>query len=117
MNDQERIEYFMAEIARLSNQVVDLQNERDDLAATVNTLKMAIMSNCYDDPSTSGKRLMELANATPQQHLAQIRAKAGRAGYMRCVKDFNLTRSYCNGWAPYQMADSYENEIQHGGEV
>ena len=33
MNQEERIEYFMAEIARLSNQVVDLQDERDALAA------------------------------------------------------------------------------------
>ena len=32
MNQEERIEYLMAEIARLSNQVVDLQDERDALA-------------------------------------------------------------------------------------
>lgn len=40
------------------------------LVAKVNTLKTAIMSNCYDDPSTSGQRLMELARATPTQALA-----------------------------------------------
>lgn len=39
MDNQERIEYFMTEIARLSNQVVDLQAERDALVAQVKELK------------------------------------------------------------------------------
>jgi len=32
-----------------------------ELIERVDELEEAIMSNCYDDPSTSGKRLMALA--------------------------------------------------------
>lgn len=48
MNDKERIEYFMSEIARLSNQVVDLQNERDALLAHVNEISKVINENSID---------------------------------------------------------------------
>lgn len=56
--------------------LAEVTAERDALAATVNALKMVIMLNCHDDPSTSGKQLIELANKTPQQALAEIRAEA-----------------------------------------
>lgn len=45
---------------------------------------------------------------------AVIRAEAGRAGYMECVKDFNLSNAYCNGWASWQMADQYGHRIIGG---
>lgn len=54
----------------------ELLNENLELAATVLALRSAIMSNCYDDQSTSGQRLMELANKTPQQNLRDVKAEA-----------------------------------------
>lgn len=57
----------------------------EELQAQVEALRMAIMSNCYDDPSTSGQRLMELANKTPQQHLAEIRAEAVLVAANSCL--------------------------------
>ena len=39
MTEQDRVEYFKNEISRLSNQVVDLLDERDQLKAQVEQLK------------------------------------------------------------------------------
>ena len=42
MTEQDRIEYFKNEISRLSNQVVDLLDERDQLNSQVETLRIAL---------------------------------------------------------------------------
>lgn len=101
MNDQERIENLMSEIARLSNQVVDLQNERDILAAQVSDsfgdgyydgfldgAKHHELTDCNTNPDYLGDdamRCSEIAesekasrmgiNKKPQ-HLAEIRYEA-----------------------------------------
>ncbi len=54
----------------------------DALAAHVNALIQSIQSNCYDDPSQSGKRLMELVEQTPQTSLAEVRAKQAEESFM-----------------------------------
>lgn len=86
MNQEQRIEYFMSEIARLSNQVVDLQNERDALAAQVEALrdKLSEVVALLDvDGMTAVQWLLDncpeiesLINIEPEQHLAEIRAQA-----------------------------------------
>lgn len=48
-----------------------LENERDALEAHVATMIQAIQSNCYDDPSQAGQRLMKLAEQSPQISLAE----------------------------------------------
>ena len=42
MTEQDRIEYFKNEILRLSNQVVDLLDERDQLNVQVEQLRIAL---------------------------------------------------------------------------
>lgn len=92
MNQEQRIEYFMSEIARLSNQVVALQDERDALAAQVEELRKAIepvndMANRLPEWSKEDRchsdELEKALEMTPQQHLAEIRAQAGRDGYLQ----------------------------------
>ena len=70
----------------IDNEFYALQAERDVLAVTINRLRMAIQSNCYDDPSTSGKRLIELANSIPQQHLAAHDAEVAKAAFIAGVE-------------------------------
>jgi predicted small metal-binding protein len=48
-------------IAELEKEAVISMKEHHDLCWKIEELKQAIISNCYDDPSTSGKRLMSLA--------------------------------------------------------
>ena len=48
-------------IAELERDAVVAMKEHHDLCWKIEELKQAIISNCYDDPSTSGKRLMSLA--------------------------------------------------------
>ena len=60
--------------------------------------------------------LNDLTNPTKEVEswLNKIRAKAGRDGYIRCAKDFGLTRegTYQNGWNVYQLANFYANQIE-----
>lgn len=90
MNDQERIEYFKSEIARLSNEVVSLLDERDELKAQVEQLREQLeymaqqhrcgcghpaCNRCYDD-----KQNAIVLEATPAQclavHDAEIKSQA-----------------------------------------
>jgi hypothetical protein len=48
-------------IAELEKEAVVAMKEHHDLCWKIEELKQAIISNCYDDPSTAGKRLMSLA--------------------------------------------------------
>ena len=83
MTEQDRIEYFKNEISRLSNQVVDLLNERDQLQAQVELLRVAatVVLNARDEDgiTTSGllAKFDELSKALsflPPQCLAEIKA-------------------------------------------
>lgn len=97
-------------------EIQKLKDERDALAAQVEAMRMAIMSNCYDDPSTSGQRLMELANKTPQHHLRQVRADAGRDGF---IEGFRYDDEIHFNGAPSDIkiaADKYHASILAGKE-
>jgi hypothetical protein len=48
-------------ITELEKEAVVAMKEHHDLCWKIEELKQAIISNCYDDPSTAGKRLMSLA--------------------------------------------------------
>lgn len=130
MTQEQRIEYFMSEIARLSNQVVDLQDERDALAAQVEALRsqLQVAHDCVTCADETGyvqdvgfvdleQVALEISRVlalTPQQHLAEIRAEAGRVGFVAgavamerrqvFTEDFNLSN------AANQYADSIRQE-------
>ena len=71
-----------------------LQAERNALACAVNNLRMAIQSNCHDDPSTSGKRLIELAKNTPQHHLAAHDAEVAEKAVNEFCEWMFLSKRY-----------------------
>jgi hypothetical protein len=48
-------------IASLKRRVAMLENECVEKYSRIQVLEQAIISNCYDDSSASGKRLMSLA--------------------------------------------------------
>lgn len=75
---QQRNAELESELRSHKQCIEGVQQERDELAATVERLRLAIMSNCYDDPSASGKRLMELTQATPQANLNAIKREVAR---------------------------------------
>lgn len=52
------------------------QREIEGQRAHISTMVQAIQSNCYDDPSQAGQRLMALAEQSPQTSLAEVRASA-----------------------------------------
>lgn len=94
MIEQDRIEYFKNEISRLSNQVVDLLDERDQLKAQVeqlNNLLVCMQSRAClflqpdgeDDKDFINFVIgvldgpeQRLAQSTPDQCLAEIKAQA-----------------------------------------
>ena len=47
--------------ASVNPELISLQFKLDEANYRVAVLEQAIISNCYDDSSTSGKRLMSLA--------------------------------------------------------
>lgn len=89
MTDQDRIEYFKNEISRLSNQVVDLLNERDQLEAQVQELREDLArcrhqaSYCIGGVEALQEQLSKIRlisnkalASTPAQCLAEIKAQA-----------------------------------------
>lgn len=126
MTQEQRIEYFMSEIARLSNQVVELQDERDALAAHVEALRMAIYNvvhasrnNSGNEPSLSvyHKAINDAYaawNAAPQQHLAEVKAQAGRAGFVAGAQSMKLAFQYGGSYSTEQKADKYADSIRQG---
>lgn len=110
MNDQEIIEYYEEQVARLINEAADLQNERDALAAQVELMRLEFndarktlqfIAGCGHDSTDK-----EVADAVliesrlwisryddscfklnPKQCLAEIRAEAGEIGYYNGFKD------------------------------
>lgn len=100
-------------------QLIVMQAERDALAAQVGRmstfikLSAAKWENCHDVYPTFWN-LLRVANETPQQHLAEIRAQAGRDGYLQGIADYQQAEAeYKDFWidtAANQYADSIRQE-------
>lgn len=67
-----------------------LQAERDALAAQVEALKDAINKCTVDGVALLrlSPELKQVVAATPQHHLREVRADAGRAGYLQGAKEW-----------------------------
>ena len=133
MSEQDRIEYFKNEISRLSNQVVDLLDERDQLKAQVEQLKPlarrclwgAVNWNDHNfeplhkylrkSAADAGVFTVDQANAlleqTPAQCLAEIKARAVEQVFNHFKNKFNgseklTVRDIC--W----MLDEHLNQLR-----
>ena len=118
-------------------QIKKLEAERDALkeqnaalAAQVEALKSAVIA-VRDVPKRSGfqvndpnpkaerlawMRLNEVLSATPQQHLAEIRAEAGRAGYLQGVHDWQLAEINYEDFDTQSRSAQYADSIRQGVE-
>ena len=89
---QSYIEYGLSEADRCYNRIAELEAQVNILTNRVKDLEGAeVFAEKWED-----------------EHDAEVARKA----YNQCAKDFNIERSYCNGWASYQMADFYANKIE-----
>lgn len=65
----------------------ELQAERDALAAHLAAIQQAwACAGRWPDSPTQLTNLAMAIEATPQQHLAEIRAEAGRAGFVEGLR-------------------------------
>lgn len=134
MNQEQRIEYFMSEIARLSNQVVDLQDERDALAAQVEALRREIQSaadwfSAYWPELNKAqcdriRQMDSVAKATPQQHLANLRAWAvadavnahpEKVAYIQIEAQTRSKGFHCDIWLSSSDLIRYADSIRQEG--
>jgi hypothetical protein len=98
-----------------------LEAERDALAAQVEALKDAANSaychwNSSSDVFGGMKRLIAAVEATPAQCLADVRAEAGRAGFIAgCELIIDLVSDGSNTGAYKFHADEYAKKIRQGG--
>ena len=94
---------FISALAKSDEYITKLENERDALVAK---LSMVIAAwNGYDYDAINAE-----INKTPQQCIAEIKAEAGRAGFvagrLRGVDYFKLTEA--------QAADEYAAKVRGG---
>ena len=101
-------------------EVCELQQRNAELAAQVESMRKAVFYPNAGSPIEWVRDIQDAAKKLPTQCLAEhdreVAARAGRDGYMQCAKDFGLDAkgTYVNGWAAYQLADKYANEIRRG---
>jgi hypothetical protein len=102
-----RIAQLMADVARLSNQVVDLQNERDELVAQVENIRKIFPLNFLvgcegylNYPITQYNKVVDCFNETPAQCLRDIQAEAALAGFYEGIK-----------YGGDRMSDEYIDEV------
>lgn len=100
------------------------QAERDALAAHNQTLvsvlgRMVERFEIHNESSEIIKRAIQVLDATPQQHLAEIRAEAGRAGFVAGYHKMHI--GFVGTLAPSggaeSAADQYVEKLRQGGDV
>lgn len=96
----------------LAAQVAGIKDEISDFLAALDGMLMADLSSeeIADDLE---KRLSNYD--VPQQHLAEIRAQAGRAGYLQGIADYQQAEAeYKDFWID-TAANQYADNIRQGG--
>lgn len=92
----------------------ELKEERDALLAQLTDLRMAIAAN-YEFEITQGK-----PSKLAQEYLAEIRAEAGRAGYLQgrtdeAVISFGRSDIGIYTYSIERAADKYAATLRQGG--
>lgn len=108
-----------------TSELQDLKEERDALAAQVEALRDASMFAWHNwreslDVCGAMYELLKVTQATPQQHLAEIRAQAGYRGWMECVRIYcteeHFTPHPATGMTAIKGAHQYADSILAGKE-
>lgn len=95
--------------------IEQLQEENAALAAQVEALRF-----CLSGLVNGGKIIFNddyepaiaALSATPQHHLAEIRAEAGRAGYLACAAEYDLENAHASKEGIARNADQYADQIR-----
>lgn len=119
------LQQLQYEFAQQGDYIKQLQAERDALAAQVEVLKDSINKCTVDGVALLrlSSELKQAVAATPRQHLAEIRAEAGRAAIYALFEVGNCPQ-YENGAGDgfiecgdaLKFADQYAAKVRQGGE-
>jgi phage I-like protein len=114
---------FMSELNNCCGTTCDKQAaiaERDALVAQVETMKSLMLDLVEHVPQSAYPELYDkcakLANESPSQHLREIQAKAGRAGFIAGAESMKLVFQYGGNYNTQDKANQYANRIRKGGE-
>jgi hypothetical protein len=100
-------------------EIEKLKSELDALAARVEVFKK-IREDWQGLAINDAKTLIafiEAADATPAACLAQVRADAGRAGFVAGYSSGFADRSLKRSFSPEWHASGYANRVRQGGDV
>jgi len=116
-----------AECDSFYDEFANLQSEKAELVAQVDAFKSAL--NDASQPHNSGsspdfvsgwntaiKLFEDIYLSTPTKCLNQIKAEAGRAGYLKCKADFSEPHEtwWVNGENHLELANQYAASIAKG---
>lgn len=113
----------MHSIDKLNEAVSELQQECNELAATVGAManKLKEVNGLVNTDAGSAiqwildnhAEVSQLALATPQQHLRDVRAEAGRAGYLKGADDWKSFDQVFDSEIK-SSADKYAESVKAG---
>lgn len=98
----------------------ELAEKHDQLAATVEALRLHLAefqkTETLEDAVAWEDKTRSLVKATPQQHLRDVRAEAGRIGWVRCV-DYLVDNSHSSEFTDKQALSAYNAASEHAERV
>lgn len=117
---QNQIEYGMSEAVRCYERIAELEAQVEHLCYQITKIALCYDNNTGHEPSLSVfhralDEAQEFIEKAPQQCLAEIRAEAGRAGYLQGHLDaMGDTDEIDKEHAEYR-ANQYAEQIRQGG--
>ena len=92
--------------------IEQLQEENAALSAQVGALREAY----YSYIETGFDEILDNAfAATPQHHLRELKAEAGRAGYLACATEYGLENAHASKEGIARNANQYAEQVRRGG--
>ena len=92
----------------------ELAEKHDALNATVAALRKFIESGSPINTNPDKCERRKLLAATPQHHLRQVRAEAGRAGYLIGIQDWRYAELKRQNFNIEKSADNYAESVRAG---
>lgn len=100
----------LAQNAELAAAVVVLSSKLKEVAALVDGDGFSAVQWILDNHADIG----QLAIAPPQQHLRDVRAEAGRAGYLIGIQDWRYAELKHQNFNIERSADNYAERVKAG---
>ncbi len=108
-----RVTLTVGDIERMQQRIAELEQKNAELVAQVEVLKshmaeFAEIDGAFDAAAWESKSIL-LRQATPTQCLNQIKAEAGRAGYVQAIHDLGYKDSCLT-----DRANKYAERVKAG---